>query len=413
MLKLENRSGTISLALDRVEMIIENESDVTFLMQSKDNPRFKFTVRYPLPVEMGYNVEDFKIHPFISPVHNKENNIYQVNHKKIGKSGSYRIGWIFTIQALLSREHNEANNPHFLKYALVTFEKLLRGELYSKDHVVYVDNFDGEITLEDLYPPDLAIFTLSKLAFHPINEFDINNYLQSFYILDYLFCQSGQDYQKLAAVGENSLELKSSITINEISDDLKDVDYPTDLFTTYLKIDEHPFVQFSLLYQIIELLIEKVYEFEITKHFLDARIKPYAPHDIKKKMEGLSNMDFRIKLLFSGYLQRPLSSTKEFENAVHFFLKKFDIEKVESSDSIGMLIYSCRNRIVHDIRKITRSDYTFAELRQVNKYFAKLIAEVLILFSKFGSRKQDEDEYSDKPIEWLKYKLLIEQGHLI
>lgn len=48
-----------------------------------------------------------------------ENSIYQVLVK------NQRIGWIFPVQALLSRDHDYAKNSFFLKYAYVAICLLL------------------------------------------------------------------------------------------------------------------------------------------------------------------------------------------------------------------------------------------------------------------------------------------------
>ncbi|TSD66309.1 hypothetical protein FFF34_002590 [Inquilinus sp. KBS0705] len=405
MLKLRSRQSKRELLLDRVQFF-QDEDGSYFLLESSEDQLINYTVNFPLPYYDGYKIQDFNCIGFSSSIFNKENNIFQVNLKKSNKDKPKRIGWIFTIQALISTEHNEANNEHFLRYSFVTFEKLLRGHLFEET-VVYVEDIkpDGILTLENIYPAEMVIFTISNATVKDIPEFEIDNYLQSFYIYGYYFCPLQGDFDSAI---ENLIEppIITNIVIQKISDQLEHDKFAKELFRTYLKKQNHPLVQFYLLFQVIELLIDKVYDFEILKLFSAAKERTLAPHEIKKRIESIANMDYRITRLFEDYLQKGLSSTTDLVIALKHFLKHFASDYKDTS-SVGAAIYSCRNKIVHEFRLVADKDVDFGLLKEINKHFSILIAELVILFADDPALRNN-NKLETSPIEWLKYQLLQE-----
>ena len=78
-------------------------------------------VEYELDIYPDYENVDYSVHLFHNDYLNAENDIFQL----YDYSSNTRIGWIFPIQALLSQDHNYAENEHFLKYAYVSFKKIV------------------------------------------------------------------------------------------------------------------------------------------------------------------------------------------------------------------------------------------------------------------------------------------------
>ncbi|WP_421945517.1 hypothetical protein [Pedobacter sp.] len=399
MLKLRSRQTGREWSLDRIRFIKEDVESY-FLVESSEDASINYTVSFPLHVYEGYLPQNFTCVGFSSSIFNKENNIFQVNLKQhIVKAA--RIGWIFTIQALISKEHNEADNQHFLRYAFVTFEKLLRGELFPETLILMDDiGSGGALALESIYPSDLIVLSISNNTITGIPKFNIDNYLQSFYAYGYYFCPSLADFDSSV---ENPVKppIVTSISIQKISDNLEDNDFAKTLFKTYLKKQNHPLVQFYLLFQIIELLIDKVYDFEIIKIFNEAQARSLPPHDIKKKIEATANMDYRITRLFEDYLRKGLSSTADLIVAIKPFMNHFS-QEINDTTPIGAAIYACRNKIVHEFRIVADQDVDFKLLKVINMNFSQLVAELVVLFS---NEKAVDNELNSAPLEWLKYQL--------
>jgi hypothetical protein len=400
MLKLHSRQTGREWSLDKISFN-KNDVDSYFLLESSEDNSIKFTVDFPLPVHEGYLPQDFTCIGFSSSIFNKENNVFQVNLKQ-PKVNVIRIGWIFTVQALLSKEHNEADNQHFLRYAYITFEKLLRGELFPET-LISMDEIGltGSIALESIYPADLIILSVSNNQIRNIRKFNIDNYLQSFYSYGYYFCPTLDEFDSSV---ENHVKIPiiTNIVIEKISDCLEDSDFAKSLFKTYLKKQNHPLVQFYLLFQVIELLIEKVYDFEIEKIFNEAKNRVLPPHDIKKKIEITANMDNRIIRLFDDYLRKGLRSTTDLLMAIKPFMNHFSRE-ISDGMHIGTAIYACRNKIVHEFRVVADQDVDFNLLRIINMHFSQLTAEMVILFT--NHKNDEQNNLHSAPLEWLKYQL--------
>jgi hypothetical protein len=257
MLRIYLSSPQINYPIDSVTFKREDNLSF-FVLRSSINNDINITIPYKLPVRDEYLNEDFDCNPFISPTFYKENNIFEVHHTDIAVG---RIGWIFPVQSLTSDEHSFADNVHFLRYAFVAFSKLLYGEFFSEDILINVTEIEAELQLSEIYPSDLLVLSLSKEKTKLINGFDIINYLHSFYINKYFICQNVSELNSLEKF--DSQADSPRIKVSEISHDLQNEIFITALYKDHLKTKNHPLVQFHLLYQIIELLINRVYDCEM------------------------------------------------------------------------------------------------------------------------------------------------------
>ena len=82
------------------------------------------------------------------------------------------MGWIFPIQALLSDEHDYAENTFFLKYAYIAIYLLLNNideENVRKSSEV--------LKITDFYSEDAIIFVLCKSNCKQINDFCYEDYI--------------------------------------------------------------------------------------------------------------------------------------------------------------------------------------------------------------------------------------------
>lgn len=313
-------------------------------------------VLIPHPV---YSPEDYTINIFYNNNY-IENNIFQVYESGIDK----RIGWIFPMQALISQEHDYSDNIHFLKYAFVAIQKLLIDQSDCDIKKVPIIH-DRTISLFDFYPQDsFVLITCNKIT-NEIPDFSISNYYASMYSQG-LHATSGEYLKRVTNSGEQKLYVSS------ISDHVKSEGFLTQLFKELLNSEKHHLVRFYLLYQAVELLIEKIFNKEIIGLIEEVSRQTNNLFKIKEKLGGLANEKERVGKLFNQYT----SSLGSKESIMDYCNDLLNVVGRESKNSASDALYNVRNLLVHDYRSIPIEGHTLIE--QINEAFENLVVEFLL-----------------------------------
>ena len=157
-----------------------------------------------LNLNVEENLEDYFFKILNTDILNRENDIFQVYDKQ----ANVRLGWIFPIQALLSKEHDYAENSFFLKYAYIAIYLLL--ENVNEENM---RNSSDILRITDFYPEDAIIFVLCKSNCMQINDFCYEDYIVDLF---------GHGYSCLpySAIGEKDVCVEKRINIRKISKDL-------------------------------------------------------------------------------------------------------------------------------------------------------------------------------------------------
>ncbi|KAA5532399.1 hypothetical protein F0919_16545 [Taibaiella lutea] len=397
MLKLKLPYSENEYLLDKVTYE-KTDNGGHFLLQSNEERNININVDYNFTLYDTYKPEEFECFPFLSPLYFKEENIFEVKvNTKIG-----RIGWIFPIQSLSSTAHSHSNNEHYLKYAFVVFYKLLLGEYFNHDIVFEAIDPSSYLSITDIYNSELIVLCTSKAKTDKIFKFDISDYIPFLYSSHYFHCSNPKELDLLRYV--STAEQITSLTIKHISTLLKDEIFIKSLFRDLLKESNHPLVQFHLLYQIVELLINKVYDSEIENVLLSSKSREKKPHEILKDISVLQTEKYRITKLIDSYLSIHPTSSAELiglcKQVSQFYPQKnVDDEDKKSLNHAGLAFYFVRNMVVHDFRTISERDSNYAIFKQFVVTFEKFIIEIIINY------KDEKAEYNLHSLEWLKYQL--------
>ena len=152
---------------------------------------------------------------------------------------SHRIGWIFPIQCLESKEHDYSGNNHFLKYAYVALVHLLnRGCSIAEGKI-------GEIVkLSDFYNMDETVLLVDKTNTRKIDGFDFDYYVVSLFAHGYSFTGNGNLYNSCEGVEDKHLALKP------LSEQLRDSYYIVQLYKDIIPVAQDTISKFFVGYQI-------------------------------------------------------------------------------------------------------------------------------------------------------------------
>lgn len=126
-------------------------------------------------------------------------------------------------------------------------------------------------------------------------------------------------------------------------------------------------LKFHLLYQVVELFIERIYLQKVLELVKDSKLSTKGPHEIKEELTGISNEKNRLNILFSGL--GPCRELKEV-------CQKFQNNSVDTGTA--EILYKIRNELIHNYRKITPPQKEI--LNEINNTFEAVVLDMLIKF---------------------------------
>lgn len=353
----------------RLELGGINENKI--ILEDKDKS-IQREIAYVLPPRDDYPPNRYTV---LVLFHNNlpENYIFQVYEKSINQ----RIGWIFPIQALLSNKHSYAENEHFLKIAYPAFINLISPKDKQQHHIPQLKE---EYTLEDFYSSNSAILILDNEELKKLNNFKFENYIPSFYHYGYFLQQNNiqlhpkimDEFFSETRPDIRSKSLREKIIIRPVSKDLVEEEFIYQLFKELLCDEDHTIIRFYLLYQIIELLIKKVFSSQFKKNIPDiSSSEDIDLFELNKKLQKMTDEKSRIRLLFNSYSQVKCPELEEI------FFDFFDVKDNEKKDySLPTLLYRVRNLLVHNYRHITTKQKDL--MADINFYFERIVIYLLI-----------------------------------
>jgi hypothetical protein len=320
-----------------------------------------------------YADTDYSVYLFYNEYLSAENNIFQIYLKETCK----RIGWIFPIQAILSKDHDYSENEHFLKYSFVAFSSLISSRYSQQQKIPGIKN---EISLTDFYFDDTIILVLCNEKTNEIDQFNIDDYLCSFSNFGY-YRAMGSPKAKRTIDAEitdyfNQFKTNKRLTIDKTSELYAKHFYINELYKSLLYNNDHHLVRFHLLYQVIELLIERTFEMEfdlVIESFQNNKISQF---ELKEKLNTTLNEKERIIKVFSR-VQVAQNIADELHTVCNQILKEIESEK----ENLSLSLYRLRNNVVHGYRKLSQNSNVINKMHTLNFRFELFISELLRKYS--------------------------------
>lgn len=309
-----------------------------------------------------YEPSHFDYHLFVNDSPNcRENSIYQVY------VGSVRIGWIFPIQALCSAEHDYAHDKYFLKYAYVATSLLLAS-------INDIDNRQtpSEFFIEDYYKPEKSILVIDNDNTKSIENFCIDDYIVSLYKYGYSKNGRGNVDACPLDIGRKRISLKA------LPRSLGDTHYINALFQEQLPIQEDDITKFYFIYQLIEVLINIVFEHQFMRITNLLNTNPDSLFEIRDELNEIGKEKFRIGKLFSSYANKiEAEFSTDLNNACCRFLT---LNGLSVKNQYWENLYAVRCFLVHKLYSV--NSRSLETLSDINRCFIALIIEVLLIFEK-------------------------------
>ncbi|WP_214762261.1 hypothetical protein [Exiguobacterium sp. s146] len=332
------------------------QEDSSIVFKEMNPIEYTYKIKHLLNVDKIHNENDYMVFTFYNNSF-AENDIYQV----YDHASSTRIGWTFPLQSLLSNNHDYAHNEHFLPYALVAFKKLIIEEFPNS--LIPEVTLDGEYNLGDFYNADeTIIMVLNKNQTRDIENFSIINYLPFLYGKGYY----ADNYNYKSPISCNGKRLNLKVTSEEIRND----EFIIQLFQKLLLQDNHHLVRFYLLYQVIELLIEKVFKKEFSEMLDSLGTDEKTLFQIKEDLGNIAKEKKRINKLFTVYTRKQDIKIRLMESCNEILRSIGRKQFTDPSEAL----YNVRNLFVHEYRSIPMENHYMIE--SINDLFEELVIEM-------------------------------------
>lgn len=344
-----------------------NEERNSFILEEKgsDSREIEFDYSLKKDIKFNKNVTDFE-YTFLYKNDYAENDIWNIFEDKLIKDdiNSGRIGWLFPLQALTSRDHNYVSKDYFYPYSFNAYIYLL-GYICKHNKTFEYDSLD-QISIVSLFGEDVHILVLYNDYTKNITDFDLENYIPSLIEYGYFFIRNRIHYKHQI----------SKIKLESISKVINNTDYIKNIFKdSYIKSYDDQFIRFYFLYQIIELLLEEIFQDELSNVLNDFNAKSKDFFEIKEDLNSITKEKYRIDQLFSNYSKTP-------QNKPLITLIKNYISKVEpyNETSVSKAIYKLRSLLFHNHRKI--NSIGLQPLKDINDLFEEDIFKILKTYKK-------------------------------
>ncbi|UCS92555.1 hypothetical protein KZP23_17945 [Echinicola marina] len=371
------------LNLDKVRFLPGKNK---FLLSSSQDPGNEFYCDFCFEKNPSYShLRDSQFDVYL--FHNSAfaaNDIYQISDSKSRTEANRgRLGYLIPIQSLINAEHDYGDNEHFSPYAYHAIRILLSDKNALPYKRLGIPN-SVFIDLEAIYGENTHVLILHKPyvtiweKVHAI-KFEIKYFLPCLWSYGYMSIEES-NFNVLYKDKEhgNGAEkpINGIIEFTSIAPDLRTDPFILNLFTSFLYSQKHELIRFHLLYQVIELLIEKVFQSELGSIIQDFDNNVNNFYDIKEKLTIVANEKSRITKLFSNYCIGQNALLEALKISCNKLLKQVNPEYEQSSPQIA--VYKTRSLVFHSFRSLP-TEYD-ENLKVINDDFEALIIATINSF---------------------------------
>lgn len=422
-----------------------------------------FHIKYKFEQIPDKESDEYEVIIFHKP-NCKPDEIYTVHFNGGDKENERenRIGWIFPIKVFdedpksLSIQEEPKRYSAFCGYAYKAFVKLCNYIKEADEGKIpfRYDKKPSPSTLLNFYDDDSVVLVISKTRKDNYEvvlneEFEIKNYLPSLLTYGYwlLKDKSACDFADKANENRtNQILVTKKFFISRNSFELDENKFIEELFTSLLIRQTNEIAEFHLLYQVIEILIENVFNFEVEQFPKKFSLEDSNFFKLRKELQLLTNEQNRITKLFENFQgENKKINLKDLSEACQKLLdignKEISQEKsplevfkekykplieLSLSDKISILnekensveaildlicknfgggggnspldqLYNVRSTIFHNYKKIGFSNSNL--IKVINRELVDLVVSLIINYSLPGQKARNAKSSNIKTIE--------------
>jgi hypothetical protein len=369
-----------------LQIQLEGQGSQTLKRISFDKEKYIFTVHIGNPDkdEYVFNI-DYGYEGFDDPVENGF--VELLTHPQHAESdvrcleikngeNIQSVGWLCTIGALISDQHDFFDNRHFRKASFMAVQILLNDCRFTKSPTI---NYESEFKLSDFFDEELSVIVLYKPYVAEIISSDLSEILPCLH--QNAFIPYDNKYQHTIEVDNTAVlkftETSRKLRLIPISSDAQHSEFITQVFRNLLLSAQTPLLRFFIYYQLIESLSSIIFSERQSKNIEDMQPVKNSPFDLYPLIEKLkedAKEAKRISLLFNEFSGIEFRHN-ELKNECNKFLSKCGVGE---KGSVALAVYEVRNLIFHDLRRIPKA--AEPSLKITVELLGSAVTELLINF---------------------------------
>ncbi len=355
----------------RLTEILFDPETGTFSLHAGTNGEYECRISYEHQGFVDDRMEDGLIELFKHPTH-AESDVRPVELSTVDKT----VGWLCTIGALTSSQHEHAQSPYFRRAAFMAIRHLLTNGRYTK---VPKLNHGVEVNISDFYDDELSVLILHKPSIATNVGSACAEILPNLH--QYGFIPLGAQASTPMEVGKVAINMFANsgkkFCLSPISRDVKFEDFTNQVFRQLLPSASTPLLRFFIYYQLVETLLARIFndrQSETIMMMVPVKDNPLKIHPLIKKLQEDATEKRRMNLLFNNYCSAG-ASMGDLLSASNEFLKE---SGAEEKGTIADALYEVRNIIFHDLRGIPEKAMSL--LMEVVDQMGYAVPELLIKF---------------------------------
>lgn len=345
----ERKKFTSTFDLEHKMFYIKSENDDNVLCSIPCKINLQGSVNgNSKSVKTDLELINYKIDRLVNPYLNAENDFFKI------KYSDKSIGYIFPVSVL--ENSNEDEFDEFLQaYKFYTIKFIIENFDFSTVSELQTLNFS------DLYHDD-SIYSIVCISLVKDTEFNLEMCLPSLALKGYYLFPLGTVPNVLSLAKECNNDLKAlidskflqirsnqSITIQKAKTKIGQISLLSLLYKKLLVENDNPLFRFLILYQVIELLLEKKIREGIDLICLEK--DNLNNFDFFQRMHEINNTRSMINNLFD---EVTFDDKNEITNALKGFICQ-SFPKY-SKQATGDCLYDVRNLLFHDFKTIIDID---------------------------------------------------------
>lgn len=314
--------------------------------------------------------------------------------ERVKKRGE--LGHFFMIRSIFDEENNILNQvdrsqkESFSIYAFKTAINLL---LPEEDFLSVHQTDKSDFNIEDFYNLNLISLCIPFIYSEEVYNWDFHLFylipLHQYGFKLYNSEQNNQSTQIISKFTSNNFNNLSDRTgtglkilrLEKASETIRDDEYFFKLLKEIQNTKLNFLTKFHMLYQCIEILIEKILKHKIKIHLEDFD-DTTSGFDLKEKISTYSSEKKRINLLINDYSKIENHIKTDITNSIKRFNETFwSNDKIENK-TLADLFYLMRNGIIHNYRKYFLSTtFSETEIKELINDLEFLCFEIILTYS--------------------------------
>jgi hypothetical protein len=281
------------------------------------------------------------------------------------------VGYLLPLLSMESNAHKHANDRSFLRYAFIAIQELLRRcDIIGLMKEVKTNQID--YALSDLLHDEVVICIIYKVM---LNIGDFSRIAPVLFKYGYIKANSKKPSELQYRI-KNEDEL-TKITLHQISSEIIEAPLIDKILHEQFPYEKNIAFKFFILYQIIELLMERVYNYFQNK--IIAELILYKDNLSKSKeilgaVQDVSSEKRRLKLLFTHFIT-TFDNKNELKDACLGINQRMIDGEVKDTKDFVEYFYPIRNYIVHNYRKFP--EHELHNLDIILDYFIDALPSML------------------------------------